>query len=209
MLDCRDVILELFSNGRQVDLPGIDDLLAPTLAIYPLRVRVNPQDRVLELIRRIQEDSGSITTCDQFQIENAARISPSPHEIRKSAICVNILPFLEPTRARLRVPLLWGQSAISPSLRLTCAITRDGVGLEAAFDRQLISIDIADELLRRWELALQQVSIANGDQTVADIDHGCFHTLAPSELLESISIKSQAAKSKLLVSQDQMSGGNG
>ncbi|KAF7181266.1 hypothetical protein CNMCM7691_000484 [Aspergillus felis] len=209
MLDCRDVILELFSNGRQVDLPGIEDLLAPTLAAYPLRIRVNPQDSVLELIRQTQEDSGSITTFDQFQIENVARINPSLHEICKSAIRVNILPFLEPTKAKLRLPLLWGQSAITRSLRLTCAITRDGVGLEAAFDKQLISIDTADELLRRWELALQQVSIADDDQKVADIDHGGFRTLTTSELLESISNKSRAVKSKLLVSQDQLSGGNG
>ncbi|GFF51882.1 nonribosomal peptide synthetase 12 [Aspergillus udagawae] len=99
MLDCRDVILELFSNGRQVYLPGIEDLLAPTLAAYPLRIRVNPQERVLELVCRIQEDSGSITTCDQFQVENMARISPSLHEICKSAIRLDILPFLEPTKA--------------------------------------------------------------------------------------------------------------
>lgn len=130
MLDWKDVILELFSKGRQ----GIEDLLTATLAAYPLSIQVDPQDRVLELIHQTQEDSGFITTFDQFKIENITQISPSLHEVCKTAIRINILPFLKPTKAKPLLPLLWGRSAISQSLGLTCAIIRNGIRVEAAIN---------------------------------------------------------------------------
>jgi len=201
LLDCHDVIFEVFGNGRSVDLAGVEVLMAPTLTAYALRVHINPSDTILELATRIQEDLGSFTKFGQFNLQNIAKISPEISRTCMNAIRLNVLPTLTaPAATQLHLPVIWGQSAISRQLRLTCTITPTGISLEAAFDKHIIPSKRADELLRKFELAFHQVSVASEDQTVSDIDLRGFEALTDSDILESITQKSQAVRSRMLVS---------
>ncbi|PWY91853.1 acetyl-CoA synthetase-like protein [Aspergillus sclerotioniger CBS 115572] len=203
MLKCKDIILEVFDSGRTVNLPGVEDLVAPTLAAYPLRVDVKQTDKVVDLMRRIQQDFARTAVFSQFQIQNIGQIDQRLHELCAHSVRVNIVPALKGREMPvLDLPLLWGQSAITRSLRLTCSLTPTGVDLEAAFDRRLIEVGMADELLRKCELALYQICRADEDQVVGEIDQDGFQDLAgPSSLVDSIIEASNAAKARMLLSK--------
>ncbi|PYI11407.1 acetyl-CoA synthetase-like protein [Aspergillus sclerotiicarbonarius CBS 121057] len=200
MLKCKDIILEVFDSGRTVDLPGVEDLVAPTLAAYPLRVGAKQTDKVVDLMRRIQQDLARTAVFSQFQIQNIAKINQQLHELCTNSVRVNIIPALRgPENPTLILPLLWGQSAITRTLRLTCSLTPIGVDLEVAFDKRLIEVETADELLRKCELALYQIWRADGDQVVGDLDQDGFRDLPGlSSLVDSITETSRAAKARML-----------
>ncbi|OOF99138.1 hypothetical protein ASPCADRAFT_127703 [Aspergillus carbonarius ITEM 5010] len=200
MLKCKDIILEVFDSGRTVNLPGVEDLIAPTLAAYPLRVGVKQTDKVIELMRRIQQDLSRTAVFSQLQIQNIGKINRRLYELCTHSVRVNIVPALRGReKPMLSLPLLWGQSAITRSLRLTCNLTPTGVDLEVAFDRRLVEVEVADELLRKWELALYQICRADGDQIVGDVNQDMFRDLAgQSSLVDSINEASSAAKARML-----------
>ena len=201
ILSCPDVVLGMFGHGRSANLPGVGDMIAPTMTAYPLRIRVNQTERIVDLLDRVQSDISAITPFEQFHFRNIARISPEIFAICMNAVRLNVLPNLtDSSGMKLDLPFVWGQMAISLPFRLTCTLSPAQVIVEASFDQKIISVPEVDKILRMLEVALQQTTGTEEGQKVCDLSLKTFTTLPDSNLVESITEKSRSTKLKMLVS---------
>ncbi|RAK74444.1 acetyl-CoA synthetase-like protein [Aspergillus fijiensis CBS 313.89] len=215
ILHCPDIILGVFGHGRCADLPGVGDLIAPTMTAYPLRIRVLPGQTVGTLCRQIQADTAAITAYEQFHFRNIARISPEIMGLCMSAVRLNLLPKLEAAapsstagttaQSALPLPLLWGQLAVNLPFRLSCTLGPPGVQIEAIFDLAIVAVSTVEEVLRKFECALLQLhlapmAVAGESPRVDEICLDGWASLSASALTESITAASEEAKRQMLVS---------
>lgn len=200
-LGCNDVVLDILRAGRTTPVPGIEDLVAPTCTALPLRVHVDPQQRTHGLLLSVQQQLSDMTEFEHRGFDNIASLNEEVASACKHSIRINIAPPLgdTPPRDSIDLPLIWAELALILPFRIDCAITKNGVDVEAVFDKDVISIDRVDQLLRQFEEALQQVSLPDGKQKIEDIDLTGTSEV-DSYLLESISAESGRVRQLMLAS---------
>lgn len=200
-LGCIDIVLDILRAGRTTPVPGIEDLVAPTCTALPLRIHVDPRQRIHDLLQSVQQQLSQMTPFEHRGFENIASLSEESASACKHSIRINIAPPLGDTQPReaIDLPLIWAELALILPFRIDCAITKNGVDVEALFDKDVISIDRVDLLLRQFEEALQQVALADSKHKVEDIDLMGTSDVQ-SSLLESISAESSRVRNLMLAS---------
>ena len=200
-LGCNDVVLDILRAGRTSPVPGIEELVAPTCTALPLRIHVDPQQRTHDLLLSVQQQLSAMTPFEHRGFDNIASLSEEVALACRKSIRVNIAPPLGDTQHReaLDLPLVWAELALILPFRIDCAITKNGVDVEAVFDKDLISIDRVDQLLRQFEAALQRISRADGAQKIGAVDLTCTSNVE-SFLLGSISTESGRVRKLMLAS---------
>ncbi|MCJ1364193.1 hypothetical protein MMC16_003302 [Acarospora aff. strigata] len=200
-LSCNDVILDILRAGRTTPVPGIEDLVAPTTTAVPLRIHVDPHQKTNDLLFSIQQRLSEMTPFEHLGFENIANLTEEVNAACKHAIRVNIAPPLGDKQpgSGLDLPLIWAELALALPFRLDCAITKNGVDVEAVFDRDVIPQDRVGKLLQDFEKALRQVSLADSEQRVGNIDLS-GPSLVESTLIESISLESGRVRKLMLAS---------
>ncbi|KAI2791865.1 hypothetical protein POX_c04745 [Penicillium oxalicum] len=86
-----DVIFGHVLSGRTVPLRGVSDMMGPTISTVPVRVRLNPDESVEALLRRIQTQAQDMTAFEQIGMQNIRRLLASPE-----AVDVGHLFFIQP-----------------------------------------------------------------------------------------------------------------
>ena len=200
-LGWEDIVFDILRAGRTAPVPGIEDMVAPTTTAVPLRVHIEPRQNTKDLLYSVQQQLSEMTPFEHLGFENIAKLSEEVSVACKHAIRINIAPPLGEKKPRrgLDMPLIWAHLSLILPFRLDCEITKTGLDVEAVFDKNLISPDRVDNLLRQFEQALQQIALADGMQNLDDID--LFGTSnKESILMESISEESGRVRKLMLVS---------
>lgn len=83
-----DVIFGAFLAGRNMSLPDMDLLAAPTFTAVPIRINVDPTLSVLEYLQRIQDEGIAMVPYEHFGIQNIAALSD---DARKACQFQNLL----------------------------------------------------------------------------------------------------------------------
>ncbi|KAJ5347939.1 acetyl-CoA synthetase-like protein [Penicillium brevicompactum] len=65
----NDVIVGVVSSGRTAPVAGIEGLLGPTIATVPLRIRVDPGQRVFEALEMVQANFAKQTAFEHFGLQ--------------------------------------------------------------------------------------------------------------------------------------------
>ncbi|KAF7715229.1 Nonribosomal peptide synthase (NRPS) [Penicillium ucsense] len=87
----EDVIFGHVLSGRTVPLRGVADMMGPTIATVPVRLRVNPDETVEAFMRRIQTQAQDMAPFEQVGMQNIRRLLASP-----DAVDVGHLFFIQP-----------------------------------------------------------------------------------------------------------------
>jgi len=78
-----DVVFGITVLGRQAPVPGIGDMIGPTIATTPFRVRWTENDTVQGLLQEIQQTSIDIIPFEQIGLQKIRRLGPGPEEACK------------------------------------------------------------------------------------------------------------------------------
>ena len=199
-LKCEDIILDILRAGRTIPLPGIEELIAPTTTAVPLRIHINPKTKTHTLLSHVQQQLNSITPFEHLGFSTISALNDEVTAACKNAIRINIAPPVvdESPAQRIDMPLIWAELALILPFRLDLAVNKNVVDVEAVFDKALISPDRVDQLLRQFEQALLQISRADAEQQLRDIDLSGISD-KESSLIESISAESGRVRERMLV----------
>jgi hypothetical protein len=123
----------------------------------------------------------------------------------KNSVRCHILPPLSEIQKDVGIekgidlPARWVELCFNLPFRVDCVVTKNGLGVEANFDKDLISPDQVSTLFDQFQSVITQLAVADAQQKIGDIT--LSGTLEHnSVLMESISQKSADVKRAMLVS---------
>ncbi|KAI1214321.1 lysergyl peptide synthetase subunit 1 [Annulohypoxylon truncatum] len=171
----QDVIFGVISSGRTASVEGIDRMLGPTLASTPLRVFINPGQKVTEALEEVQYRSVEKMRYEHAGLQNIARQGPN-----EAAACrFQTLLVIEPRRPD-KTPGRWYRKHeflskltkfSSHSLTLRCQLLPDSVKVTAIFDPIVVPGPQMQHILSQFEHILTQVrAVGLKDTRIGDIN---------------------------------------
>ncbi|MCJ1378045.1 hypothetical protein MMC17_001141 [Xylographa soralifera] len=200
-LACADVVLDILRAGRSAPIPFIEDLVAPTTTAVPLRIHVDPLQTIHSLLAHVQQQLSAMTPFEQLGFAGIANLSAETRTACQHAIRINIAPPLadEQPRDKIDMTLVWAELALALPFRIDCDIKKNVVYTEVVFDKELISAQRVEGLLRRFEQVLQQVAMAGKEQVLGDVNLESGQGVE-SVFVESICAESNRVRQGMLVS---------
>ncbi|KAF2422733.1 acetyl-CoA synthetase-like protein [Tothia fuscella] len=74
-LNSDDIVYGLIVSGRSTPIDGILTIIGPTIATFPMRVRVSKKETVHDALNKVQKCLASIMPFEQTGLQNISRIS--------------------------------------------------------------------------------------------------------------------------------------
>jgi hypothetical protein len=180
---------------------------APTITAIPFLIRVKPNENTLSLLRLAQDHLNTIDSYEHFGFANIAKLNPDFSLACKNSVRIHILPPLSELQKDVGIekgidlPTRWVELCFALPFRVDCVVTHDGIGVEANFDKQLISPDQVSTFFDQFQSVITQLAAADVEQKIGDI---MLSNTAPLEhksvLMESIAAESAKVKTAMLVS---------
>ena len=173
----RDVVFATTNAGRNLDLPGISDMIGPTIATVPVRIRYDPSDKIKDMISKVHKGSLSMIPYEYLGLQHIRHLDASCEAACQLRSLMVIQPGalddadILPIPGVENVPVDAGNFFTQP-LVVECTLGTGKVKLSATYDNQVLSFAETDRLLAQLEHFIRQLSM-NMDRMVGDIDLVC------------------------------------
>ncbi|KAF9782556.1 Nonribosomal peptide synthetase gra1 [Fusarium sp. DS 682] len=173
--DTDDIIFASTLGGRTLPIPGIENIIGPTLATVPVRVTVDRSVSVSDFLTMIQEQSTSMLPHEQYGMQNIRRISNSISAVCElhSLLIINTSfgQGLETDALGLRqVDLGRLDGFHNFALSIECTVEADSLSLSVNFDNHVIDGRQLRRLVGQLEHTLKQLSTCIIHTKLSDID---------------------------------------
>ncbi|KHO00984.1 Amino acid adenylation [Metarhizium album ARSEF 1941] len=168
----KDVIFGAVLSGRNAPVTGIENIIGPTIATVPIRVRLEPNQSVLHYLQAVQQQATDMIPFEQMGLKRIAKSNGNG----QSGCAFQTLLAVQPESSINNDGTLgqWRLSSAQPSvttyaLGLECFIGRGEVAIKAVFDSAVLSVWQAEHMLRQLDLVLTQLESASPEQMVSEI----------------------------------------
>ncbi|KAI3318464.1 acetyl-CoA synthetase-like protein [Xylariaceae sp. AK1471] len=165
-------------SGRQADVPGIEDMMGPTIATVPLRVTVDRSSTVQALLETVQSQAVGMMRFEQTGLQHIRRLS----EDCKMGCAFQSFLIVQPESKHEGEHFLFKSSCVQDEIDhgdpfrqyaicLTADLFPNRLGLHVYYDSAVVAPPQMRRLLDRFENIFKQVSLAaNGSQLVSQLD---------------------------------------
>ncbi|GKT87877.1 peptide synthetase [Colletotrichum tofieldiae] len=178
-----DVVFGATVSGRQAPVPRIEEIIGPTLATIPVRVRINSEATVSAFIRDVQNKAASAIPYEQAGLQQIAKASPEAQQACEFQTLLIIQPAEDESASPDDGLGVW-QEDIETALFSTYALTLtcylgDEIKVVANYDSRVLPPWRTKSLLQQLNFTLCQMTEASADQTL-----GQMSAIPPSDLLQ-------------------------
>ncbi|KAG6997698.1 aurofusarin cluster transcription factor aurR2 [Physcia stellaris] len=182
--DSDDVVFGALVTGRQAPIGGIERMIAPLIAALPIRIRLEPGERVDAFLKRVHQQSVDMIAYEQTEFldirqinadtERATRfntllvVQPPTTVQGDSRIDDSESPFESWTELKSSVS---GLGNFNPhALLVMCQLSHtNSLGLELSFDSNVVDAAQIERLAAQFEHVLRQIC-ESGYTKVEEID---------------------------------------
>lgn len=169
-----EAIFGVTVSGRNSSVPGIEDMLSPTIATFPCRIVLDRDNTVAALLQQVQSQSVSTIPFAQTGLNRIRRISSEIESASQfqSLLLVNVeRTSIEKNRppALLRQVVDRGNSEPSKTdnsafstyaMTVQCDISHERMYVHIDFDASVITIEQVDRIGLQFQQILQQLCIS-------------------------------------------------
>ena len=168
--DSDDVIFGVLLTGRQAALPGVDQIIGPTITTVPVRIAVDRQKTVEELQLQIQSQAMEMTAFEQTGMQKIRQVSVESQR----ACTFQTLLVIQPAMAE---GTRWGELFVDTAetkdnnedgkdglsrfhtyaLTVRCNLEEDGLRLWLGFDSNIIESQDIRKIARQFEYAIRLI----------------------------------------------------
>ena len=182
--DVNDVIFGALVTGRQAPIEGIERMIAPLIAALPIRITVEPEERVDSFLKRVHQQSVDMIAYEQSEFLDIRHINADTERATR----FSTLLVVQPTAAVQGCSYLDGSESPFEScselktsisglgnfnphaLLVMCQLSHtNSLGLELSFDSNVIDPVQIERLAAQFEHVLRQIW-ESGDTKVEGID---------------------------------------
>ena len=178
-----DVVFGAFLAGRNIPLPGMESLAAPTFTNVPIRILVDPRLSIVEYLQRIQDESVTMIPYEHLGVQNIARLSDDACAACQfqNLLVVQALPNANHVlnddsgeEGPFPGKIISGphvdanaMGSFNPyAILMECTILGTGLFLRTSFDEDVVGIEGMQEILRRFEANIRYLLCEDEKQLV-------------------------------------------
>lgn len=189
-----DVIFGVTVSGRQADMRGVENCVAPTISTVPIAVSIDWGETVEAFLGRIQRQAVQITPYEQYGLQNIQRahgnlgcglfqtllvVQPVAEgkSLHEDSLLFKARSFSSNIDTRGTDPFN------THALMLICELTKGGMHLQISFDSKIIERKQIHSIACQFETILRQMCMENTHatkldaiQTASSIDLDLFWT---------------------------------
>ncbi|PNP38749.1 hypothetical protein TGAMA5MH_09314 [Trichoderma gamsii] len=166
-----DVVFGTTVTGRQIPIPGVEQIAAPLIATVPVRATLDPTIHVSRLLEDMQRQSVESIPYEHIGLQEIRKVSPEAQQgcdfqtllvIQPSEIGQIPNTVFKPADMAERDSSQ--ASAFSTyALELVCVLQQDGLALTLSFDSRIVQQQEAKRIVNQFEHMLRLVC-ASGQQ---------------------------------------------
>ncbi|TVY85333.1 Nonribosomal peptide synthetase dtxS1 [Lachnellula suecica] len=156
--DC-DIVFGTSLMGRNVELPGIENVEGPTIATIPVRTRVNPNMSVFEFLEAIQGQATRTLPHEHLGLQNIRKLNENTRAACGFQTLIVVQPMFDIKAGGFALDTEVDEPLYSNTYALTlvCWLTDDGILVEAIFDASVIPAVVMERNLRRMDMVMKQL----------------------------------------------------
>lgn len=160
----RDVVFGATVSGRNADIDGIDQISGPTLATLPVRIKLSTDQPAYVSLAEIQDQFIRMMPHEQTGLSRIRQYGNDASEACNFNNLLVVQPYQHKTQSSVFVSPTSTESSAdnakafaSYPLVLTCRPEAGRVNLRAAFDPDIIDIDVGHGLLGQLSHVISQL----------------------------------------------------
>ncbi|KAF2200880.1 acetyl-CoA synthetase-like protein [Delitschia confertaspora ATCC 74209] len=154
-----DVLWGETNSGRDVPVPGVEDILGPTITTAPVRFRLDRQTTLQEYLQDVQKQSSLSLP---YQFAGLQHIKKLSSDTAVACEFQSLLVIAAGDSMKDPEGGLWdlqstgtiGTNFFNYPLILNCTVANEGVELEAHYDAKVISTWLVEHMLHEFEYIL-------------------------------------------------------
>ncbi|KAJ4155068.1 hypothetical protein LMH87_000334 [Akanthomyces muscarius] len=178
----QDVVFGAVSSGRQTLIEGADAIVAPTMTNVPVRIVLNSNDKVEDVLHQVQMQALDMTLHEHIGLQSIGRASPEAMQACKFQTLLIVQPALENDGTDSRLFQLQEAAGSHPihsftheakdfAFVLECQLKRDGVSLHVNFDSRFIADTLVRRILGQFDTVLRQLcNVDRHKETLGSLD---------------------------------------
>lgn len=163
-------------SGRQAGVPGIEQMLAPTVATVPMRILLNWNHSIAELLHDVQKQAADMIPFEQMGLQRIRRVS----EDARQACQFQTLLVVQPKKVGAVGSDLFVESQdlvdaepdtmanfSTYALTIECQLQEQGMQVSANFDSCVIEKSQVSRMIQQFEHTLHQLLADSSYTTLA------------------------------------------
>ena len=169
-----DVVLGETMTGRDAPVPDIADIIGPTLATIPTRIRIDRELSVSRFLRDVQQQSAQAMPYQYIGLQNIKRLSP---DTAMACDFQNLLAIdpgneeLADSLCDLRSSGTVGTNFHTYPLTISCKVGDTKVDIEAHYDQGVMPLWQVQRLLYQFETILKRLTVKERkDEKLGDLE---------------------------------------
>ena len=176
-IDSNDTIIGVTVSGRSVPITGITDMLGPTIATIPVRIRMEPNITVQEFLEIVQRQATEMIPHEQYGLESIKALNNDAYLACSFQNLLIIQPLQESMGTKDRdnalreVPMDF-PNYLNYALTVECTLMPDdGLKVEVGFDKGVIDEQQVKRVVLQFEHVLCQIQLeGNAHKSLKDIE---------------------------------------
>ncbi|KAE8368382.1 hypothetical protein BDV27DRAFT_154089 [Aspergillus caelatus] len=177
LTETEKVTFGLTVSGRNASLPGINQVVGPTIATVPVSIAVDGSQTPLDFLQSIQQNFLDMVPFEHTGLQNIRLMSEQAKEAVEFQNLLVIQPKAAPVEASdflglTRVPTGHRDDQDPYALIIECNLLDDGVDIKAQFDDNVISSEEIKRIISRYSRAIERLSSiqeAGGDDNISTL----------------------------------------
>jgi amino acid adenylation domain-containing protein len=169
----NDVVFGAAVSGRNAPVPGIETLMAPTLATVPVRIKWSDHWKVADLLEMVNQQHTDMIPFEQTGLRDIAKVCAGSRHACQYQTFLAIQPRGEGSESEYLGQ--WQKNSYSWSgtyaLELLAQLETDKVKLEASFDSRLVKLWMMKKLLLQFQATLQQLASVDPSTNLSALNH--------------------------------------
>ncbi|KAJ5964408.1 uncharacterized protein N7479_004284, partial [Penicillium vulpinum] len=164
----NDVVYGLTTSGRNADVPGIGEMVAPTITTVPFRVRIDVDERVDAFLHRLQVQGIDMTPFEQAGLQNIANLNSDCRQACGFQHILVIQPEQDTTEIFPGITSIQTTELHGYAFTVQCRLHVDRITIQIEFDNSLISTFQVEHICYQFENILSQLTLG-GARPVGEI----------------------------------------
>ncbi len=178
MTNSDDVVFGATVSGRNAPVDGIDEMVGPTIATVPVRIKLGRNQKVAEYLEAVQRQATEMIPFEQTGLHRIAKIP----DCRQACDFQTLLVVQPQDDSSSDMLGCWqnggqGQWLNTYPLTLELQLTETMVEATASFDSNRVESWIAQKILERLDFVMRQLDNADYNQIVSDIEIATYQDL--------------------------------
>lgn len=177
-----DVVFGATLSGRNAPVPGLNNMIGPTIATVPVRIRVSSGTTIAEYLEGVQEQAADMMPFEHTGLQHIARINKEAQQACSFQTALTVqhpsdgLPDDSNTIGIWRKTPQVLETATYP-LVIVCTLEQNHVDVVANVDSRVLEIWKVKQMLAQLEYTIIQLATSSSDTKIDQLDQ-----LTPSDL---------------------------